>query len=134
MTSTMPQRIYPFLYVEDVRAYLEFLSRAFGFETRHHHVDPDDSEHEHAETSLGGATIMIGRAARKWGTVAPRKLLGRPAAVYLYVDDVDAHFRRARAAGAEVDDEPQDKPWGDRMYTARDPEGHEWYFATHRPA
>ena len=50
------------------------------------------------------------------------------------VEDVDAHSGRARAAGSELEGEPQDKPWGDRMYLARDPEGHEWYFATRRGA
>jgi uncharacterized glyoxalase superfamily protein PhnB len=54
------------------------------------------------------------------------------AGVYVYVDDVDARCRRARAAGARIESEPEDKPWGDRMYTARDREGNQWYFATRR--
>jgi PhnB protein len=49
---------------------------------------------------------------------------------YLYVDDVDARCRRAWSAGATIESEPEDKGWGDRMYTARDPEGNQWYFAT----
>jgi len=49
------------------------------------------------------------------------------------VDDVDAHCRRARAAGASIESEPEDKEWGHRMYAASDPEGHRWYFATPRP-
>lgn len=43
------QRIFPYLYVDDVRGYLEFLAKAFGFTTRAHEVDPKDSAHEHAE-------------------------------------------------------------------------------------
>jgi uncharacterized glyoxalase superfamily protein PhnB len=126
----MTQRLYPFLYVDDVPAYLEFLSKAFGFEPRTYHVDPEDSEHVHAEMALGDAVVMISHAARKFGTVSPRTLPGLPAAIYALVDDADAHCRRARAAGATIKDEPADKPWGDRMYTARDREGHEWYFAS----
>ena len=128
----MTQRLFPFLYVDDVPAYLDFLNKAFGFEQRSYHVDPEDSEHVHAEMVLGDAVVMISHAARKFGTVSPRTLTGLPAAVYAIVDDVDAHCRRARAAGATIKDEPEDKHWGDRMYTARDREGHEWYFATPR--
>ncbi|HEX7165384.1 MAG TPA: VOC family protein, partial [Acidimicrobiales bacterium] len=46
-------------------------------------------------------------------------------------DDVDAHCDAARRAGAEIVEEPADQPFGDRIYLARDPEGHEWYFAQH---
>ena len=48
-------------------------------------------------------------------------------------DDVDAHFGRARAAGAVVDSEPRDMPYGQREYGARDPEGHRWWFAARLP-
>jgi uncharacterized glyoxalase superfamily protein PhnB len=130
MNENVAQRIFPFLYVDNVTAYLEFLSKAFGFETRMHEVDPTDSEHEHGETALGDAVVMVGHASPKWGTAAPRKLAALHAGIYLYVDDVDAHCRRARAAGATIESEPADKPWGHRMYTARDPEGSQWYFAT----
>jgi uncharacterized glyoxalase superfamily protein PhnB len=127
-----PQRVFPYLYVEDVTAYLAFLARAFGFATRVHEVDPEDSEHVHAEAALGDAVVMIGHATTKWGTASPRKLPALHAGILVYVDDVDAHFRRARAAGATIESEPENKDWGDRMYTARDPEGHQWYFATRR--
>ena len=65
---------------------------------------------------------------------SPLRLPSIHGQVYCFVDDVDAHFRRARAAGATIESEPEDKDWGDRMYTVRDPEGHQWYFATRRPA
>jgi uncharacterized glyoxalase superfamily protein PhnB len=51
--------------------------------------------------------------------------------VYVYVDDVDAHCETAKAAGAEILEPPADQPFGDRIYLARDLEGHEWYFAQH---
>lgn len=126
------QRLYPFLYVDDVRAYMQFLDRAFGFVERSYHVDPDDREHVHAEMALDDAVVMIGHATAKFGIATPRQANAVTAAVYAYVGDVDAHCRRARAAGATIRYELEDKPWGDRMYGARDPEGHEWYFATRR--
>jgi uncharacterized glyoxalase superfamily protein PhnB len=68
------------------------------------------------------------------GNVGPRNRV-RPttvrAALYVFVDDVDAHYRQARAADAEIIDEPAEAPFGDRTYLARDLEGHEWYFAQH---
>jgi uncharacterized glyoxalase superfamily protein PhnB len=52
----------------------------------------------------------------------------------VHVDDVDQHYERARAAGADVDTEPTDRPYGQREYGVRDPEGHRWWFATPRRA
>ena len=126
----MEQRMVPYLYVEDIAAYLEFLTRAFGFEKRMYAVDPKDTEHQHAEAALGGAVVMIGHASPRWGTASARTLPALHAGTYVYVDDVDAHCRRARAAGATIETEPEDREWGHRMYTARDPEGCQWYFAT----
>jgi uncharacterized glyoxalase superfamily protein PhnB len=51
--------------------------------------------------------------------------------LYVYVDDVDAHYARAKRAGATILEEPTDQFYGDRRYRAADPEGHHWCFATH---
>jgi uncharacterized glyoxalase superfamily protein PhnB len=126
------QTLIPYLYVENVGAYLEFLSKAFGFATLMHHVDPSDSAHVHAESTLEDARIMIGQAHSKWGTSSARQLRGMQGGIYAYVGDVDAHCRRARDAGATIESQCADMPWGDRMYTARDPEGNQWYFATQK--
>jgi len=53
----------------------------------------------------------------------------RPQGVHVYVDDVDAHFEQAKAAGAKINMEPTDQPYGDRRYDCEDPEGHDWFFA-----
>jgi uncharacterized glyoxalase superfamily protein PhnB len=50
--------------------------------------------------------------------------------LFVYVDNVDAHYERARAAGALIDSQPVDQPYGQREYGARDLEGHRWWFAT----
>ena len=52
----------------------------------------------------------------------------------VYVDNVVAHYERARAAGARIDSQPVDQPYGQREYGARDPEGHRWYFVTPTPS
>ena len=51
--------------------------------------------------------------------------------LYIYVDDVNAHCEHARAAGATIVKEPEDQFYGDRNYTAQDPEGHHWIFSQH---
>jgi uncharacterized glyoxalase superfamily protein PhnB len=51
--------------------------------------------------------------------------------LYVYVEDVDAHYQHAAAAGATIVTEIQDQPWGDRLYQVADPEGHQWTFAQH---
>jgi uncharacterized glyoxalase superfamily protein PhnB len=61
--------------------------------------------------------------------VSPRDLPARHGQIYCLVDDVDAHYRRARAAGATIASEPEDQPHGSRIYRALDPEGHRWIFA-----
>jgi uncharacterized glyoxalase superfamily protein PhnB len=71
---TAHQTLYPFLYVDDVPAYLDFLSNAFGFARCAYHVDPDDAEHVHAEMKLGDALVMISHATPKFGTQSPRRL------------------------------------------------------------
>ena len=59
----------------------------------------------------------------------PKQLGQETVGIYVEVDDVDAHFERARAAGAEILREPHDEEYGHRRYDVVDPEGHRWYFA-----
>ena len=49
----------------------------------------------------------------------------------MFVDDLDSHCERARTGGAEIVEEPADKPWGLREYAALDPEGQRWGFVHH---
>jgi len=61
----------------------------------------------------------------------PKELGQDTVGLYVYVDDVDAHFERAKAAGAEILKPPEDQEYGDRRYDVTAPEGHRWYFASH---
>ena len=78
---------------------------------------------------IGGAVVMLGQPGS--GYEKPDRRGGRATAVvHVYVDDVDAHFEQARAAGAVIHTEPTDQPYGDRRYDCDDLEGHNWFFAT----
>ena len=125
--ANMP-RISPYLYYEDVAKALGWLSEAFGFRERMRLPMPDGSI-GHAEMELADGVIMLGRPGPDYRN--PKRLGAVTQNIYVYVDDVDKHFERARRAGARILQEPADQFYGDRRYGAVDPEGHEWYFATH---
>ena len=124
----MPQAIVPYLHYDDGTAALEFLAKAFGFEERMRMAMPDGSI-GHAELVLGDCVLMLG-AGQALGFMSPRDLPGHHSQVLCYVDDVDAHYERARGAGAIIAAAPEDQPHGDRTYRAVDPEGHRWIFST----
>ncbi len=129
--STMPggaTQIAPYLLYEDAGRAVEWLRDAFGFEERTRLTD-HTGQVVHAEMVLGDGMFMLGAPGD--GYQSPASSGHRHSQVYVYVDDVDAHFERARAHGAEIVNGPADQFYGDRRYGARDPEGHEWSFATH---
>ncbi len=134
MTPNPPnasQRLVPYLAYSDAPAALEFLIRAFGFEEKFRFPMPD-GRIGHAELTRGGEVVlMLASVYPEMGFASPADLPGVPSQVFCYVDDVDAHYEQARAAGATIAAEPKDEPHGDRMYRAVDPEGHRWMFATH---
>ena len=79
---------------------------------------------------ISSATTRISPTIDKDQWRSPKSLGGSVTqSLYIYVDDVDAHYGRARAAGAKILSDPEDMFWGDRTYMAQDPEGHRWTFA-----
>lgn len=121
------QRIIPYLSYDDAPAAIEFLCAAFGFEERFRYPMPDGRV-GHAELGFQGNAVMLSSAWEGFGA-PPERLGGVHAQIYCLVDDVDAHFARAREAGATIASEPLDEH-GTRHYRAVDPEGHRWIFAT----
>jgi uncharacterized glyoxalase superfamily protein PhnB len=119
-------KITPYLLYEDCAGALDFLSRAFGFEEVLRYTG-EGGYVNHAEMRLGDASIMMGDPGDDYQN--PKRLGHESVGIYVEVDDVDAHFARAKEAGAEVLREPQDEEYGHRRYDVRDPEGHRWYFA-----
>jgi PhnB protein len=119
--------ITPYFYYEDAAAAMDWLVKAFGFEERLR-IENDQGRVNHGELKLGDGLVMVGEPGS--GYENPNKRGGRATAgVNVYVDDVDAHFERAKAAGAKINEEPADQDYGDRRYIAEDLEGHDWFFA-----
>ena len=118
MTPTM----YPYLSYRDAAAALRFLEEAFGFATSVRWDAPDGTV-QHAEVTFGEGVVMMGTADHP--TVAhDGASVGQ--GIYVYVENVDAHFERARAGGARVVYHPEDTEWGTRRYRVLDSEGYEW--------
>ena len=99
------QRIVPYLNYADPKAAIEFLRRAFGFEQGLIFEAPDGSV-GHCELQLGGETFMLSSEFAEGGLSSPKALGGVHASVLVYVDDVDAHYEQAKAAGAQIVQEP----------------------------
>ena len=115
--------IVPYLTFRDGDASLRFLTSVFGFEPVSEQRG-DEGAVVHAELRLGEAVVMGGA-----GDGSP----GAAPGLYVVVDDVDATFRRAVAAGAEVGYPPEETEWGTRRARIRDLDGHEWSFGTYQP-
>jgi uncharacterized glyoxalase superfamily protein PhnB len=135
-------RITAAVFYEEAGAAIDWLCRAFGFEVRLK-VEGEGGRIEHSELEFGGdGLIMIGtagmgdKAKEVWqqSYTSPRAIEGRNTqGLCVFVDDVDAHCDRARAAGARIFREPSTQDygedhWADRSYGAVDPEGHAWWF------
>ena len=113
--------VTPYLWVPD-RGLADFLFRTFdAVETM---VADNPGHGIHRELRVGNSMVMIGEDA-KW-----RDLPLRPIAIHLFVDDVDATFARAIAAGGTSMGDPEDRPYGERSAFVRDAYGNHWYIAT----
>lgn len=133
-TQTATQVLFPFLRYGDAPTAIDWLVRAFGFEEQMV-VPGENGTVAHAQLAFGPGIIMLGTARDDELRVkTPRDLGAVTGGIYIYLEDVDAHCARAKAAGAEIVRGPEDTDYGSREYTARDPEGHLWSFGTYRPA
>lgn len=132
-------RLSSAIFYNDAAKAIDWLCEAFGFEVRLK-VEGEGGRIEHSELTYGDALIMVGTSGKKpgrehWPEYASPLSVGgaNTQGVMVIVDDADAHFERARAAGAGILDEPRVHDygpdyWADRSYGAVDIEGHMWWF------
>ncbi len=138
----MPRRpvLIPCLRYENAPAAIEFLCRAFGFERHAVYANEHDPRIiDHAQLLLGDSMVMLGSAVAgeaqqryRWKT--PTEAGGITMCVCAVIDDVEAHYVRAKAAGAEIVSAPHDNiGYPGRSYNCRDPEGNDWDFGNYDP-
>ncbi|MEW6691795.1 MAG: VOC family protein [Pseudomonadota bacterium] len=114
--------VTPSLSVRGAAGLIEFMQQAFDAEVQDCLMRPDGAV-GHATLKIGDSIVMLGEVMGEWPPM--------PASLYLYVDDVDATYRRALKAGAASVMEPADMFWGDRHSGVRDAWGNVWLLATH---
>ena len=135
------QRVTPMISYEDCDAAAAWLGRVFGFrelarydwQGRVAHVDMAVGEDGAVMLGWPGADYRSPKTHRAECKLAER-MFSVPFVVdgaHVVVDDVDAHFERAKTEGATILSEPEDQPFGERIYVAEDLEGHRWMFAQH---
>jgi uncharacterized glyoxalase superfamily protein PhnB len=126
------QTIFPILRYNDARGAIRWLCTTFGF------IElfsvPDTGQFvRHAQLKLGTNVIMVGSVRSDERLASPQVLGAATQGLCVYVDDPDAHFERARSAGAEITSPPKDTDFGSHEYLVRDLEGHPWTFGTYLP-
>lgn len=128
--------IIPSIRYLDAPAAIDWLCDAFGFH-RHAVYEDDAGGIAHAQLTFDGGMLMLGSLRDDdWGsrTATPGEIGGRHTqACCVIVADADAHYARAKAAGALILDDICDQDYGGRGYSCRDPEGHTWWFGSYNP-
>jgi len=125
--------VTPQLLLDNAAQAIDWYKKALGAEELARAVGPD-GKILHAALQIGDSRIMLNDAMM--GAKGPKAMGGSPASLWIYVDDCDALFNRAVAAGATVDNGPMgkmsDQFWGDRCGMFTDPHGYRWTIATHK--
>lgn len=130
MTRTPPTAdVVPTLRYRDAAAAIKFLQDAFGLVPHLVVPGPGDTV-AHAQLGWGNGCVMLGSDQAGEGRL---DITVGAVGVYLILEDVDAHYARAVAAGAEIERDLRDEEYGGRGYVARDPEGNFWAFGSYRP-
>ena len=127
MTNKPLPRITPYLLYEDVANAAEWLATAFNFRVVHQQVGADGKVGHCAMEIAPGVEVMMGCPGPAYRN--PKHLGHVTQHLYVNIDDVDAHFERARHAGACIIETPTDQRYGERRYAVTDPEGFTWFFA-----
>lgn len=129
---TEAPRIFPTFRYRDPARMIDWLVKAFGFTVRVRYGEGD--EIHHAELAFGSSMIMLGSVRDDdYGAIVGQPGAAGGHSVYIAVDDADALYARAKAAGAKIEQELNDKDYGSRDFICRDPEGNVWSFGTYWP-
>lgn len=120
------ERVIPILVYRDIQVAYDYLINVFGLASGGVDRDPQGSA-VHAEVQASDATLWLHRETEDHRLVSAEKANAAGFGITVIVSDVDAHFARARKAGARIKYEPVDQPYGQREYEVVDLEGHRWW-------
>jgi PhnB protein len=122
--------VTPYLCLSDASAALDFYQKAFGA-TELFRFNGPDGKIAHAEMKIGNSILMLSGEYPEMGFRSPLTLGGSPIGLMIYVEDVDTFAEKALAAGATLDKPIENKFYGDRSGTLKDPFGYSWHVSTH---
>jgi len=122
--------LIPYLAVDDAAKAIDYYKKAFGAKERAR-MDGPEGTIGHAELEFGDSVVMLADPFPHAATTPPGDAGATTAAIVMYVEDVDDVVKKAVDEGATIVEEVEDKFWGDRFGTIRDPFGHVWSIGTH---
>jgi PhnB protein len=122
----------PHLVVKGASQAIEFYKKAFGAEELGRMAGPDGKSLMHADLKIGDSHVFLVDEFPEMDCRGPESIGGTPVTIHVYVEDVDAAFGKAVAAGAQVRMPLADMFWGDRYGVLTDPFGHSWSMASHK--
>lgn len=122
--------IQPYLHIKGAAEAIDFYKKAFGA-TEKMRMPQADGRIGHAELQFGDSVIMLADESPERNIYSPAHLGGSAVSVMFYVEDCDAVYKQALAAGAKSLREPEDQFYGDRSAGVEDPFGFHWWLGTH---
>ncbi|HMD96370.1 MAG TPA: VOC family protein [Terriglobia bacterium] len=120
--------VLPHIVYQNVADAIAWLATAFGFIEHYRYGDPEGPI-SGAQMHLGEAWIMLNRV--RAGRASPAQVGFETQSLTVFVDDVDAHFQRAKSAGARIVEDLHETVYGELQYGAEDLDGHHWLFSQH---
>lgn len=121
--------VQPYLILKNASAAIDFYTKAFGAKERMRMEK--DGRIGHAELEIGDSVVMLADENAQIGALSAEHYGGSPIMLHVYVNDCDAVYKKALAAGAKSEREPADQFYGDRSAGVKDPFGYRWYLSTH---
>jgi uncharacterized glyoxalase superfamily protein PhnB len=117
--------VLPHVTYQNLAEAIDWLTRVFGFKEHYRYGDGPSGGQMWAEK----AVIQVRQAEH--GKKSPAQLGYGTQSLTIFIDDVDAHHARAKAAGAKIVEEPHETVYGEYQYAAEDLDGHHWLFSRH---
>lgn len=123
--SVPADTVLPHVAYQNLAEAMAWLTKAFGFQEYYRYGDGPNG----GQMWAGKAAIQVSQAGK--GKKSPAQLGFGTQALTIFVDDVDAHYAHAKAAGAKIIEQPHETVYGEYQYAAEDLDGHVWLFSRH---
>jgi uncharacterized glyoxalase superfamily protein PhnB len=121
--------VLPHLYYRDLAGAIEWLKNTFGFIEHYRYGDPAKGLVDGAQLRMGNAYVMV--SGFRGNRSSPAEAGIETQSLTIFLDDVDAHYRKVKATGARLTEQLHETVYGELQYGVLDVEGHAWLFSQH---